>query len=304
MGIKIKKTSSCLPEKTVDNFFFEEFLDTSDEWIKSRTGISQRHFVEDETMFDLVKTSVVRLNLTEEEKAKIKYIIVATCTSAFSIPSLACQIQEEFNLNEEMYSLDINMACSGFVAGLRLIDGLIKPDEMALLVGVEVFSKMLDFSDRNTAILFGDGAGAVLLEHTNKASHFSSGTRGNKKALNHGYDKAGLSMEGREVYKFGVSTMDTEIKQFLNRLDMKLTDIDLFITHQANIRMLDSITKSLGVAKDKVPSNIDQVGNISAASIPVLIDQLNQRGALKAGDQLMISGFGAGLTWVLAQLEW
>ena len=304
MGIKFKKTASCLPEKIVDNFYFEKILDTSDEWIRSRTGISQRHFVEEESMFDLVKTSVLNLNLSAEEKEKIKFIIVATCSSAYAIPSLACQIQEEMNLNEDIYSLDINMACSGFVAGLRLIDGMIKPDEMALLIGVEVFSKMLDFTDRNTAILFGDGAGAVLLEHTEKASHFTSGTRGNKKALNHGFSKEGLSMDGRDVYKFGVTTMETEIKRFLNRLDMKVTDIDLFITHQANIRMLDSIAKSLGVAKDKVPSNIDQVGNISAASIPVLLDQMNQKGQLKSGDQLMISGFGAGLTWVLAQMEW
>ena len=304
MGIKFKKTASCLPEKIVDNFYFEKILDTSDEWIRSRTGISQRHFVEEESMFDLVKTSVLNLNLSAEEKEKIKFIIVATCTSGIAIPSLACQIQEEFNLNEDIYALDINMACSGFVAGLRLIDGMIKPDEMALLIGVEVFSKMLDFTDRNTAILFGDGAGAVLLEHTEKASHFTSGTRGNKKALNHGFSKEGLSMDGRDVYKFGVTTMETEIKQFVDRLNMKLTDIDLFITHQANIRMLDSIGKSLGVTKDKAPSNIDQVGNISAASIPVLLDQMNQKGQLKAGDQLMISGFGAGLTWVLAQMEW
>lgn len=304
MGIKIKKTASCLPEKVVDNFYFEKILDTSDEWIQTRTGISQRHFIENESMFDLVKTSVLNLNLSAEEQEKIKFIIVATCTSGTAIPSLACQIQESFHLNEDIYALDINMACSGFVAGLRLIDGMIKPDEMALLIGVEVFSKMLDFTDRNTAILFGDGAGAVLLEHTEKASYFSSGTRGNQKALNHGFSKEGLSMEGREVYKFGVTTMETEIKNFLNRLDMKVADIDCFITHQANIRMLDSIAKSLGVSKDKVPSNIAEVGNISAASIPVLLDQMNQKGQLKAGDQLMISGFGAGLTWVLAQMEW
>lgn len=304
MGIRIRKTSSYLPKKVVDNFYFEKILDTSDEWISSRTGIGKRHFVEDEEIFDLIKGSVINLDLSQDEMEKIKTIIVATCTSSYEIPNLASRVQKSFSLPEDIYSLDINMACSGFVAGLRLVDGIIKDGEYALLIGAEVFSEILDFTDRNTAILFGDGAGAVLLENSKKDSFFSSGTRGNIKALNYGYESDSLYMEGKEVYKFGVSTMEKETKKFLNGLDISKDDIDYFISHQANIRMLKSIAKGLGVSKAKVPSNIDKVGNISSASIPVLLDDLNKEGRLKVGDKIIMLGFGAGLTWVLAYIEW
>lgn len=304
MGIKIKKTSSYLPERIVDNFYFEKILDTSDEWISSRTGIKKRHFVEDEGIFDLVQESIKRLNLSEEEKESIKTIIVATCTSSYEIPNLASQIQKSFGLAEDVYSLDINMACSGFVAGLKLIDGIIEDGENALLVGVELFSDIIDFEDRNTAILFGDGAGAVLLEKGEEESHFTSGTCGNRKALNYGGEPSKLHMEGREVYKFAVSTMERETKEFLKKIGKKKEDIDYFVAHQANIRILESLGKSLGVPMHKIPSNIEEVGNTSSASIPLLLDSMNRKGSLKKGDRIVFLAFGAGLTWSLAYIKW
>ena len=304
MGIKIKKTSSYLPEKVVDNFYFEKILDTSDEWISSRTGIKERHFVEDEGIFDLVKESIKGLKLSKQEKERIKTIVVATCTSTYEIPNLASQIQKSFGLAEDVYSLDINMACSGFVAGLKLVDGIIGDGENALLVGVELFSDIIDFKDRNTAILFGDGAGAVLLEKGEEKSYFSSGTRGNEKALN--YDREGnkLNMEGREVYKFAVSTMEKETKDFLKKIGKKKEEIDYFVAHQANIRILESLGKGLEVSMDKIPSNIEKVGNTSSASIPLLLDSMNKKGSLKRGDKIVLLAFGAGLTWSLAYMEW
>lgn len=304
MGIRIRKTSSYLPKRIVDNFYFEKILDTSDSWISSRTGIKTRHFVEGEDKAALIQKAIARLELSQEEINRIKLVIVATSTSSYAIPNLASHIQARFGLREDIYSLDINMGCSGFVAGLQLIEGILEEGEYGLLVGAEVFSDILDFKDRNTAILFGDGAGAVLVEGSKSKNFFKSGTRTNLDVLNYGYKSSGLYMEGREVYKFVVSTMKESILDFLKEINIKKEDIDYFISHQANIRMLESIASSLDLSMDKFPSNIDRVGNTSCASIPLLLDDLNKKGRLKVGDKIVILGFGAGLTWVLAYTEW
>lgn len=288
----------------MDNLYFEKILDTSDDWISSRTGIRKRHFVGDEEMFDLIRETIVKLDLSQDEACKIKTIIVATSTAFHAIPNLSSQVQEEFNLSEDTYSLDINMGCSGFVAGLKLIKGIIKEGEYALLIGVEVLSKILDFTDRSTAVLFGDGAGAVLLEHCEKDSFFKSGTKGNRDVLNYGYNSPKLYMEGREVYKFAVSTVEKSMLEFLQQIGIRKGDIDYFISHQANIRMMESMAKSLGVSMDRFPSNIDRVGNTSSASIPILLDYMNKEGKLRPGDKILMLGFGAGLTWALAYMEW
>lgn len=304
MGIRIVKTSSYLPGPGVDNSYFEDFLDTSDSWISSRTGIKNRYFAKDEDLFDLVERSVKNLKLSQGEMDRVKTIIVATCTSSYAIPNLASRVQENFNFAEDIYSLDINMACSSFVAGLKLINGLIKEGEYALLIGAEIFSQIIDFKDRNTAVLFGDGAGAVLLEYSSRESYFISGTRGNTEVLNCGHESKFLYMNGKEVYRFGVSTMEKATKGFMDKLDINRDKVDYFIAHQANIRILESLAKGLGVSMDKFPFNMDKVGNISSASIPVLLDQMNKEGKLKSGDKIIFLGFGAGLTWSLAYMKW
>jgi 3-oxoacyl-[acyl-carrier-protein] synthase-3 len=304
MGIRIEKTASYLPKKVVDNFYFETFLDTSDDWISSRTGIKQRHFVEDSGIFDLIEKTIVNLNLSQEEIRRVKTIVVVTCTTSFAIPNLASQVQERFGFSKETYSLDINMGCSGFVAGLKLVEGIIKEGECALLIGAEVLSQILDFSDRNTAVLFGDGAGAVLLEYSKKNSIFSSGTKGNKRVLSYDHPTKGLHMEGREVYKFAVTTIGKSIDNFLKINNIKKEDINYFISHQANIRILETLAKNLNISMDKFPSNIERVGNTSSASIPILLDEINRESRLKHGDKILFFAFGAGLTWALAYLEW
>lgn len=304
MGIRIIKTSSYLPGPGIDNFYFEDILDTSDSWISSRTGIKTRYFAKDEGLFDLVYKSVKNLNLSQKERDMVKTIIVATCTSSYAIPNLASRVHESFDFPEDIYSLDINMACSSFVAGLKLINGLIKEGEYALLIGAEVFSQIIDFKDRNTAVLFGDGAGAVLLGSRSKDSFFLSGTRGNSEVLNCGHGSKHLYMNGKEVYRFGVSTIEKAIKNFMDKIGIGGNQVDYFIAHQANIRILESLAKGLGVTMDKFPYNLDKVGNISSASIPVLLDNMNKENKLKTGDRILCIGFGAGLTWSLAYMEW
>lgn len=304
MGLKIEKTASYLPGEGIDNFYFENTLDTSDEWISSRTGIKKRHFVQDENMLDIIEESVKSLNLTVEEIKKTKTIIVATCTYTRPIPNLSSQIQRIFGFEENVYSLDINMACSGFVAGMELLDSLMKKDEYALLIGAEVFSDILDFEDRSTVVLFGDGAGATLLSQSEERSLFKSGTRGNIQALNYGYSKDFLHMNGSEVYKFAIKTIPKSVEEFLGENNINIEDIDYFISHQANIKMLNSIARALKVSKDRFPSNLDKVGNISSASIPILLDDLNKAGILERGQELCFLGFGAGLTWSLGYLKW
>lgn len=298
------RAASYLPNKCVDNFYFEKILDTSDSWISSRTGIKNRYFVEDEGIFDLAYKSVDNLFLTEEEKNSIKTIIVTSSTSNYSIPNLASQLQEKFNLSQEIYSLDINMACSGFVAGLRLIDGIIKKGERALMLGVEIFSDIIDFDDRNTAVLFGDGSGAALIEYSHEDSKYLSGTIGNSSVLKFKNKEKQLHMEGREVYRFGVNTLGKAIKSFLEEEGIDKDEIDYFICHQANIRILESLAKGLNVSMDKFPSNIDRVGNISSASIPVLLADMDKEGILNKGERILLVGFGAGLTWSLAHIKW
>lgn len=304
MGLKIEKTSSYLPGESIDNFYFEKILDTSDEWISSRTGIKERHFVKDEDMLDIVVKAIKGLNLTKEEIKNTKNIIVATCTYFKIIPNISSQVQKIFGFGEDIYSLDINVGCSGFVAGLKLLDNLVKDKEHAILIGVEIFSEILDFEDRNTAVLFGDGVGAVFLSKSQEESLFQSGTKSNFEALNYGDSKPGLYMAGKEVYKFGVTTIPEDIKRFLDKNNIDKDEIDYFISHQANIRILNSMAKTLKVSSEKFPSNLEKVGNISAASIPILLDDLNKAGILKRGQKLILVGFGAGLTWSLAYLKW
>lgn len=304
MGLKVEKTASYLPGEEIDNSYFEKILDTSDKWISSRTGIKKRHFVEDENILDIIVESVKSLNLTLEQIEKTKTIIVASCTHIHPIPNLSSQIQRIFGFGENVYSLDINMACSGFVAGLELLDSLIKEGEYALLIGAEVFSDIIDFKDRSTAILFGDGAGAVLLSKSAEKSLFTSGTKGDIQALNYGYSKELLHMDGRQVYKFAIKTIPKSVEKFLDKNNIDIKDIDYFISHQANIKMLNSMAKALQVSEDKFPSNLEKVGNISSASIPILLDDLNKAGLLKRGQKLVLLGFGAGLTWSLAYMKW
>lgn len=304
MGIEIVRTSSHLPGKTVGNDYFEEILDTSDKWIRTRTGIVNRNFAQDESLLDMVERVVLKLELDEMEKKKIKKIIVATCTATSTIPSLASQLQGRLGLEEDIYALDINMACSGYVAGLALLEDMLKEDEYALLIGAELFSPILDFEDRGSCILFGDGAGANLIKYSENQGIFKSGLISDLDSLNFGYTRDSLYMEGREVYKFAINKISKEVENFLAVNDINVEDIDLFFFHQANKRILDYLRKHLGIDEDKLPINLQDVGNISAASIPVLLDEYHRENPIEKGSKILFLGFGAGLTWSMGLMKW
>lgn len=301
MGIQILKTAGYLPDNIFTNKDFEKFLDTSDEWIRSRTGILSRYFARNEGLIDLVINSVEKLDLTEKEKARVKIIIVSTSTSSYTIPTLASRVQESFFTKEDIYTLDINMGCSGFVAGLHLINNMLETGEYGLLIGGEKLTQILDFKDRSTAVLFGDGSGAALIKNSRNKSYFTAGTKGNTTAL-HYCNK--LNMEGKEVYKFAITVIPKEITRFLSKIEIGLNEIDYFICHQANIRIIESIAKTLQVSIEKFPTNLYKTGNLSSASIPILLDEMKKSKILKRGNKLLFIGFGAGLSWSLAYLEW
>lgn len=311
MGLKWERVSAVHPSRVIDNAWFAERMDTSDEWILQRTGISQRRFVTAEDTSDLAIAAVEKLALCEEERAQIKAILVATSTPSDVMPSTAARVHTAIGCGGDCFSMDLNMACSGYVAGLRLMERLLEEGEWGILVGADVLSKTLDLNDRTTAILFGDGAGAALLQKTNGAMHFSGGTRaGNAELCLSGLSIAEdqkrptLSMMGREVYRFSMEVVPTAIEKALTARGWQADEVDWFLLHQANARILDGVAKKLGVSTEVFPRNMQTYGNTSAASIPLLLDEMVRDGRLQRADKVVLAGFGAGLTWQVATAVW
>lgn len=303
LTVKILKTASSLPKKKVDNFYFEKILDTSDEWIRTRTGIRERRFISEENLFDLIKLGLDKLNLQKNEKDRLKYIIFTSCSTSYSVANIASQISQYLGL-DQAYALDINMACSGYVAALEILEKFISEGEYGLIVSGEYLSRLLNFKDRSSAILFGDGVGLSLLGYEKaKKSFFHSSGFGKKEYLSYDEDK-GLQMEGRQIYRFASSFLVEEAKDFLERIEFLPEKIDWLVCHQANKRILASISKKLKISKDKIPSNLESYGNTSSASIPILLDELNKEEKLKRGDKILLLSFGAGLAWSIGLIEW
>ena len=308
MGIKILRTSRYVPPRVVENCEFEAVIDTSDEWIRERTGIERRHFVELEDTSDLALNAVEAFK--NEDLSKVDAIIVATFTPDLITPSIASIIQKELGIKEDVMAFDFNMACSGFVAGLRLADSLIEEGRRAIVVGAEVISKVMDLTDRRTCILFGDGAGAVLLEKNSEPSFYDVGSRGdfdNLHALgrtsNPNADRA-LFMEGKEVFRFATDIMVKTIERTLNKAELSLEDIDHFVCHQANSRIISHVQKKLKLDPEKFFMNLQNYGNTSAASIPIALDEMNEKGLLKEGQKVVLAGFGGGLSWASTVIDW
>lgn len=301
MGLKIVSTSSYLPENLVSNIDLESKLDTNDEWIYKRTGIKNRHISLDEDTTILGVKACKKLDISGV-KNKIRAVICATSTSENIMPNLASIVHRELDLDENCFSMDINMACSGFVAGLTTIEGLLKEGEYGIILGTEVLSKMVNWDDRTTAILFGDGAGALLVEKTSETMYSDFGTIGDTGSLEYGglnldREVSLLKMDGREVYKFAVDTIPKSINKLLKKSDLVLEDIDYIVSHQANKRILEKSSKTLKIPEEKFYSNIEKMGNTSSASVPLVLDEMNEKNMLK-GKKIILIGFGAGLTWV------
>ena len=318
MRAQIIGTGSCLPEKIVTNDFLSTIVDTSDEWISSRTGIRQRHIAVEET------TASTEAGRRALESAGVKaeeldLIIVATCTPDTLVPNTACLVQSELGAVNAV-AFDISAACSGFVFALNLVDAYMQAGvhKTALVIGAETLSRIVDWSDRSTCVLFADGAGAAVVRAAERgviaSTQGSDGTRGgaiyvkNRENYNPFVPEQKpmdyLYMDGGEVFKFAVKKVPQSILQTLEAANLTTEDIDWYLFHQANARITATIAKRLKVPDEKIPMNVDKCGNTSAASVAILLDEVNRKGMLKKGDKLMLAGFGSGLTWGTMAIEW
>lgn len=314
-GITICGTGAAVPENRLTNEDLTRMVDTSDEWITTRTGIKSRYISQTETTTGLAaEAGRLAIENSGIDPKKIGLLIVATFTPDNLTPSVACMVQRELGLNEvSMAAFDLNAACSGFVYSLAAAGGMLAamPDKYALVIGAEVLSRTIDYTDRGTCILFGDGAGAAVVKHRNDARLVSYlDSRGDDRiicAASAGkkcYAPQKLFMNGRDVYQFAVDIVPRCIENVLEQAGYTLDDIKYVICHQANARIIAAVSERLGAAPGQFVQNIESYGNTSAASIPILLDELNRGGRLTRGDKLVMAGFGGGLTWGALMTEW
>ena len=312
-GIKLLATGSALPERVVTNTDMTKIVETSDEWILSRTGISSRHHCsgeESHTSLCLAATKQA-LDRAGISPQQVGVCLVATLTQDFLTPAAACILQQELGFPEDTVCFDLNAACSGFVYGLHTAECLLAaaPRKYGLVVGCEVLSRVTDFTDRSTCVLFGDGAGAALVEWRPDypSLHAVLGCRGNREALvipgvNTGAPSY-IHMDGQTVFRFAVEALPRCAKEVSDKAGVSLDQVDRFVFHQANQRIIDFAIKKLKVDPAKCTGNISHTGNTSAASVPILLDELVTSGVLTSGQKALCVGFGGGLTWAGGLLE-
>ena len=319
--MKIIGTGSCLPERIVTNQDLAEIMDTSDEWISTRTGIRKRHIATEETTTSMSVVAAKRaLEDAGVKPEELDLIIAATVSSDQIIPMLSAQVQAEIGADNAV-AFDINAACSGFLFDMAIADAYMKAggSKKALLIGAETLSKLMDWNDRSSCVLFGDGAGAVVVsDEEDCVLGMVQGAKGkdgmvlscvNRNTSNpfSGKEPAPLSyvhMEGQAVYKFAVKTVPAAINEALEQAGVAADEVSYYIHHQANLRIIESVAKRLDQPMEKFPTNIQDCGNISAASVPILLDKVCKDGMIKAGDKIVLAGFGAGLTWGACVLSW
>lgn len=303
-------TGSYLPKKVLTNDDLAKMVDTSDEWIFTRTGIKERHIADDsECTSDLavkaVENALKNASLKPEE---VDLLIVATITPDLVFPSTACIVQKKLGMKKAV-AMDIQAACSGFVFGLTMADGMLKSGvyKNAVIVGAETLSRIMDWNDRTTCVLFGDGAGAAVLRATEEKTGILSysiksdgdyvdilkATGGPSSTKTSGY----ILMEGKEVFKLAVSRMPEISKEVVAKAGYTMADVDCFIPHQANIRIIDAALKNLDIPEEKVVKSIQTHGNISSACIPLALDIAHNNGQVKKGDKVLLTAMGAGFTW-------
>lgn len=303
-GIQIIATGRGLPEQSVTNDDLSKTIDTSDEWISSRTGIKSRYFCKEEKNWQLALEAANKaIQSAGIERGDIGLLIVATFTPDYAAPSVACILQKELGLGTDVAAFDINAACSGFLYGLRIANDMLSGTKhpYALVVGSEQISSRLDMTDRNTCVLFGDGAGAALVKKTQDKLFVSVlGAEGNLEALGCTgltAEKQHIYMDGKKVFKFAVHTIVEVTGKVLDEAGMTMEDIDYVVCHQANERIIKSAMKQLKAPEEKFFINLQNYGNTSAASIAIALDEMNEKGMLKPGMKIICVGFGAGFTW-------
>lgn len=315
MGVKILGTGSAVPSRVMTNDDMAKIVETSDEWISTRTGIRSRRYCDaeaGESHRTLVRDAAARaLEAAGIEPAQVGVCLVATFTADTCTPSAACLLQADLGMPEDTLCFDLNAACAGFVYGLHvaecLLPGAARP--YALVVGADTLSRVMDFTDRTTCVLFGDGAGAAVLEcaEGHPELHAVWGSRGDDTSL---YapgvgcdDPSYLHMDGRAVFRFATEVMPRCTTEVLERAGISADEVDRFVYHQANKRIVDYSVKKLGLDPAKCEGNIDHTGNTSAGSVPILLDELVHAGKLGSGSRVLMAGFGAGLTWAAALAE-
>lgn len=324
-GVGILGTGSYVPSKILTNFDLEKIVDTSDEWITTRTGIKERRIADSsETTSDMaIKAAKSALIDSGTDASEIDLIIVATVVPDMNFPSTACIVQASIGAYNAA-AFDISVGCSGFVYGLSIAQQFVENGvyKKVLVIASDTLSKITNWKDRNTCVLFGDGAGAAVVGNVengygilstyigadgNGGKYLYMPAGGSKMPANEETVKNNLHtihMEGQEVFKFAVKVMNSATIEVLERCGLKPENIDMLIPHQANIRIIESAMKRLKLSDDKVYINLDKYGNMSAASVAVALDEANRKNLIKKGDIILMVAFGAGLTWGSAVIKW
>ncbi|MCP3887565.1 MAG: ketoacyl-ACP synthase III [Desulfobulbaceae bacterium] len=324
MGTVILGTGSCLPKRVVTNVELESVVETDDEWIRTRTGIVTRRVSgKGEHTYQLAAEAARRaLAAADVSPEEIGLVVVGTISSHMQMPSSACFVQDEIGA-VNAFAYDLNAACSGFLFGLDLADKYISLDHSmkVLIIGAEALSSRLDYKDRNTCILFGDGAGAAVLGYSDsdrgiigthmlsdgslwKLLHMHGPESSNPDLAEENWTGAYIRMEGREVFKHAIRAMEGSVRSLLESEGISLDSVDLVIPHQANTRILNKLIKRLELPQRKVFINVPKYGNTSAASIPIALDEANDSGLIAKGDTVLFCSFGGGFTWGAALIKW
>lgn len=313
MNAKILSSGHYLPKGTLTNEDLSKMVDTSDEWIRSRTGIGSRHMATDENTSDLAYQAALNaLKKGNLDPQELDFIIVATITPDYVFPSVAAMLQKRLGMRQ-VFALDINAACTGFIYAIESALGLFATGryQKGLVIGAETLTKIIDFTDRNTCVLFGDGAGAFVLEASEK-NHFKAidiHADGVIDSLSlEGYPLKEdlmtvknawpfLQMQGKEVFRFAVDAVPKVIQNLFDATGYTSSDIGAFVLHQANQRILDKAAKDFGIEPSKLVSTLEYTGNTSSASVPIAFEKALEAGMIKRGDNIVMVGFGGGLTW-------
>ncbi len=301
MGITIRGMGYYVPDKVITNFDLEKMVDTSDDWITTRTGIKERRIAGSESLTDMAyRASLEALESAQIDPQEIDTIIFATLTPDLGFPASACLLQARLGANRA-YAFDISAACSGFLYGLEIASSMLSSGraKRVLLVGAEKLSQIVDWTDRSTCVLFGDGAGAVVLSSEGEGELLASVMRsdGNYWEILYAERCGYIKMKGKELFKLAVRSMADVCEEVLQRAGVSTQDIDLIVPHQANIRIMQALAEKLNVPMEKVYSNIHKYGNTSAASIPIALCEAYKEGKLKRGDLVLLTAMGGGLTW-------
>ncbi len=318
----VKSTGGYLPERVMTNHELEALVDTSDAWIRERTGITQRHIADpDETCSDLAERAALQaIERSGLQAHEIDLVLVATSTPDHVFPSTACRLVERLGMPSGIVAFDVAAACSGFIYALDVADRFIRTGgaTRALVIGSELFSRILDWNDRGTCVLFGDGAGAVVLEAAEQPGILSTHLHADGRqtpllnvpwGVSQGYaalegERGKVTMRGNEVFRVAVRTLGELVDETLNANGLQRGDVDWLIPHQANIRIMSATAKKLGLPLERMVSTVAMHGNTSAASIPLAFNQAVTDGRIQRGDLLLLEAFGAGFTWGSALIRY